>query len=74
MVLGISQGRGVLLLQHMVGQGPAVLAAGAGRVNCFCVVVVFFFCFVLFLCVCVLSRLSYIPFLKPHLLGDGWTY
>ena len=20
------------------------------------------------------SRLSYLPFLMPHLLGDGWTY
>ena len=30
MVLGSFQCRGVLLLWHMVGQGPAVLAAGAG--------------------------------------------
>ena len=28
MVLGSFQCRGVLLLWHMVGQGPAVLAAG----------------------------------------------
>ena len=35
MVLGSFQCRGVLLLSHMVGQGPAVLAAGAGRVGCF---------------------------------------
>ena len=35
MVLGSFQCRGVLLLWHMVGQGPAVLAAGAGRVGCF---------------------------------------
>ena len=35
MVLGSSQGRGVLLLWHMVGQGPAVFAAGAGRVCIF---------------------------------------
>ena len=27
----------------MVGQGPAVLAAGAGRVGCFCFVCCFFF-------------------------------
>ena len=33
--LGSFQCRGVLLLWHMVGQGPAVLAAGAGRVDCF---------------------------------------
>ena len=33
MVLGSFQCRGVLLLWHMVGQGPAVLAAGAGRVG-----------------------------------------
>ena len=30
MVLGSFQCRGVLLLLHIVGQGPAVLAAGAG--------------------------------------------
>ena len=34
MVLGSFQSRGVLLLWHMVGQGPAVLAAGAGRTGC----------------------------------------
>ena len=33
MVLGSFQCRGVLLLLHAVGQGPAVLAAGAGRVG-----------------------------------------
>ena len=35
MVLHSFQCRGVLLLWHMVGQGPAVLAAGAGRVGFF---------------------------------------
>ena len=40
-VLGSFQCRGVLLLWHKVGQGPAVLAAGAGRVGCF-----FFFFFI----------------------------
>ena len=30
MVLGSCRCRGVLLLWHMVGQGPAVLAAGVG--------------------------------------------
>ena len=40
MVLGSFQCWGVLLLWHMVKQGPAVLAAGAGRVGC-----VFFFVF-----------------------------
>ena len=35
MVLGSFQYRGVLLLGHMVRQGPAVLAAGAGRVAYF---------------------------------------
>ena len=35
MVLGSFQCQGVLLLRHMVGQGPAVLAASAGRVGCF---------------------------------------
>ena len=33
MVLGSFQCRRVLLLLHIVGQGPAVLAAGAGRVG-----------------------------------------
>ena len=32
-MLGSFQCRGVLLLLHIVGQGPAVLAAGAGRVG-----------------------------------------
>ena len=31
MVVGSFQCRGVLLLMHIVGQGPAVLAAGVGR-------------------------------------------
>ena len=60
MMLGSFQCRGVLLLWHMVEQGPAVLAAGAGWVGCF---------FLFFS-----SRLSYLPFQMPHLLGDGWTY
>ena len=34
-ILELFQCRGVLLLWHMVGQGPAVLAAGAGRVGYF---------------------------------------
>ena len=33
MVLGSFQCRDVLLLLHIVGLGPAVLAAGAGRVG-----------------------------------------
>ena len=33
MVLGSFQCRGVLLHWHMAGQGPAVLAAGAGLVG-----------------------------------------
>ena len=49
MVLGSVQCRGVLLLLHIVGQGPAVLAAGAGRVGYF-----FFFFFHI-------SSLSYVP-------------
>ena len=35
MVLGSFQCRGVLLLWHLVGQGPAVFTAGMGRVGCF---------------------------------------
>ena len=52
MVLGSFQCRGVLLLWHMVGQGPAVLAAGAERVGCF----FFFFC--LFFISSILSSFS----------------
>ena len=59
MVLGSFQCRGVLLLSHMVGQGSAVLAAGAGRVGCFHIFS---------------SCLFYLPFLMPYLLGDGWTF
>ena len=54
MVLGTFQCRGVLLLLHMVGQGPTVLAAGAGQVGCF-----LFFS----------SHQSYLPFLMPHVFG-----
>ena len=61
MVLGSFQCRGVLLLRHMVRHGPAVLAAGAGWVG---------YVFYLFF---IKSRLSYLPFPMPHLLGDGWT-
>ena len=43
----------------MVGQGPAMLAAGAGRVG-------YFYIFS--------SCLSYFPFLMPNLLGDSWTF
>ena len=39
-----------------------MLAAGAGRVLCFC------------LFVFLSSRLSHLPFLMPHLLGDGWAF
>ena len=54
MVLGSFQCRGALLLWHMVGQGPAVLTAGVGRVGFF--------------------HILHLPFLMPHLLGDGWTF
>ena len=50
MVLGSFQCRGVLLLWHMVGQGPAVLAAGAGWVG--------FFFFFFFLISSILSSFS----------------
>ena len=40
MVLGSFQCRGVLILLHIVGQGPTVLAAGVGRVG-----YIFFFIF-----------------------------
>ena len=46
--LGSFQCWGVLLLWHMVGQGPAALAAGAGRVGCFFFFFFFFVFFVVF--------------------------
>ena len=52
MVLGSFQCRGVLLLLHIVGQGSAVLAAGAGRVG-------YIFFFLLFF--------IYLPFLMSCL-------
>ena len=74
----------------MVGQGPAVFAADAGRVGCLIFVLFFVVVFfllllllllLLFVCVFVVgggrlfsSRLSYLPFLMLHFLGDGWTY
>ena len=68
MVLGSFQCRGVLLLWHMVGQGPAVLASGAGRVGCF---FFFFFFFYLSIYSFVSSPLSCLLFLMPHLLGSA---
>ena len=41
-------------------EGPAVLAVGEGWVG-----------YVLFFSK---SCLSYLPFLMPHLCGDGWTF
>ena len=52
MLLGSFQCRGILLLWHMVGQGPAVLVAGAGRVG------YFFFCVFFFFILSVLSSFS----------------
>ena len=49
MVLGSFQCRGVLLLWHMVGQGPAVLAAGAGWMGCFFFIVLFHLVYPIFL-------------------------
>ena len=48
MVLGSFQCRGVLLLWYMVGQGPVVLAAGAGRVGYVLYIYIFFFFFFFF--------------------------
>ena len=74
MVLGSFHCRGFLLLWHMVGQVPAVLAAGAGRVDRFLVSFFFFFFLLLLVLFLFSSHLSYLPFLMPHLFGDGWTY
>ena len=52
MALGSFQCRGVLLLLHIVGQGPAVLAAGAGRVG---YIFFIFFIYLLFLMSCLLG-------------------
>ena len=46
MMLGSFQCQGVLLLLHLVGQGPAVLAAGAVRVGY--VYIFFYFIFFFF--------------------------
>ena len=59
MVQGSFQCRDVLLHLHIVGQGPAVLAAGVGSVGCF-------------LCFFPLVYAIF-SFLMPHLLGDDWT-
>ena len=50
----------------MVGQGPAVLAAGAGRVGCF-LFCFFVFIFLFFVFVFFLSRLSYASSLGTRL-------
>ena len=61
MALGSFQLPGRPTTLALVGQGPVVLAAGAGRVG--------YLFYIVFS-----SRLSYLPFLMPHLLGDGWTF
>ena len=45
MGLGSFQCRGILLLWHMVGKGPVMLAAGAGRVAIF----IYLFFFIIFI-------------------------
>ena len=60
-MLGSFQCWVILLLWHMVGQGPAVLAEGVGWVG--------YDLYIFFK-----SLLSYLPFLMPHLLEDGWTF
>ena len=57
MALGSFQCRGILLLLQIVGQGPAVFAAGAGRVG-----YIYFSFFRFFIS---------LPFLMSSLLGDG---
>ena len=52
MVPGSFHCRGVLLLLHIVGQGPAVLAAVAGRVG---YILVTFFIYLPFLMSCLLG-------------------
>ena len=52
MVLGSFQCRGILLLLHIVGQGPAVPAAGAGWVGC---IFFYFFTNLPFLVSCLLG-------------------
>ena len=54
MVLGSFQCQGVLLLWHMVGQGPAVLSAGAGWVGFFCVCFFFHLVYPIFLLQCLI--------------------
>ena len=52
MVLDSFQCRGVLLLLHIVGQGPAVLAAGVGWVG---YIIFIFFIYLPFLMSCLLG-------------------
>ena len=70
-MLGSFQSQGLLLLWHIVGQGPTVLAAGAVWMGCFFggggLCVCFFFIFFLHLVY------SVFPFLMPHLFGNDWT-
>ena len=61
MVLGSFQCQGVLLLWHMVGQGACYACSKCGTGG-------------LFLYIYFSTRLSYLPFLMLHLLGDGWTF
>ena len=52
MVLGSFQCWGILLFLRIVGQGPAVLAAGAGRLSC---IFFIFFNYLPFLMCCFLG-------------------
>ena len=56
MVLDSFQCRGVLLLWHIVGQGPVVLAAGGELVDCFLCV----FWWTVFMCIFISS--TYLSF------------
>ena len=64
-VVGSGDGAGKLLVPGRPATlaysraGPVVFAAGEGQAGCFLIFS---------------SRLSYLPFLMPRLLGDGWTF
>ena len=83
-VVGSGDGAG----QLPVPGRPTTLAYGRAGACCACsrcgMDGLCFFCFLFCCCCCCFvdvvvvlffkSRLSYLPFLMPHLLGDGWTF
>ena len=68
LVLGSFQCRGVLLLLHIAGQGPSVLAAGAGRVD---YIYIYIYIYIYLYIIIIIIIFICLPFLMSFLLGDG---